>query len=127
MFFTYTNISVRYLFVSVNVYSFVKKVNKVIISFGLVIFNVSKELKLKDTDRKIVYRRIKKENTKFVLTSSVLDRETTTIVSGSFRKEVKRVVNNQLIRSSKKSESYLTVVRSLYKIEISLLYFRLSL
>ena len=75
----------------------------------------------------MIYKRIKKENVKIVLISLVLDRETIVIVLESFKKEIKKVVNDRLIRSSEKLESYLKITESLYKIEISLLCFRLSL
>ena len=90
-------------------------------------FNISKKLKSKDVDRKMIYERIKKENIEFVSTNSVLDRETVATILESFKKEIERVVDDRLIRSFEKSESYSTIVESLYKVEISSLCFELFL
>ena len=90
-------------------------------------FNVSKEVKLKDVNQQMICKRIKEDNVEIVSISSVLDREIVVTILGPFKKEIGKVVNDQLIRSSKKSESYSTIVESLYEVEISSLYFELSL
>ena len=97
------------------------------ILFELIIFNVSKELKLKNVSRKIIYKRIKEENIEIVSTKLVLNHETVTTILESFKKEVERVVDSRLIHSFKELKSYSIIVESLYKIELSSLCFELSL
>ena len=95
--------------------------------FKSIIFNVSKELKLKDVDQKIICKRIKEENIEIVSTSSVLSRETVVTILRSFKKEIEKIIDDRLVRSFEKLKLYLTIIEFLYKIEISSLCFGLSL
>ena len=74
------------------------------ILFRPAILNIKNKLKLKDVSLKVVRERIKERNIKKGALT-VLDYKIAWVVLGSFRAEVKRIVGNQLVRSSKESES----------------------
>lgn len=97
-------------------------------SFGPAMLDV-KELKLKDAGQNTVRGRIEggKSIREGASTGSIRGLETASAVLGPFGMEVEGIVDDRMVRSSEESESYSTIIGSLYGVEISSLYCGLPL